>query len=53
MDLFQSVFSSFYKPRWREEFEYKMYDLEKRTGLTKYELKKVADALEELKIIQL
>jgi hypothetical protein len=53
MGLFDLWFGGLEKPRWRENYDDKMYQLEKRTGLTKEQLKKVADAMQELEIIQL
>jgi hypothetical protein len=52
-DLFDLWFGGVERPRWREEYEMKMYQLEKRTGLNKEQLKKVADAIQELEIIKL
>lgn len=52
-DLFELWFGGAKKPRWREEYEMKMYQLEKRTGLNKDQLSKVADAIHELEIIKL
>lgn len=46
-------FGAYEKPRWRENYENKMYQLEKKTGLNKEQLKKVADAMQELEIIKL
>jgi hypothetical protein len=53
MGLIEDLFRSAERPKWREEFEYRMYELENRTGLTKDQLRRVADALEELKVIRL
>lgn len=41
------------KPRWRENFDEQMYLLERKTGLTKHQLRKVADTMQELKIVKL
>ena len=51
--VFDLWFGGNEKPRWRENYEMKMYQLEKRTGLNKEQLKKVADAIQELEIIKL
>lgn len=52
-DLFDLWFGGADKPRWREDYDIKMYQLEKRTGLNKDQLKRVADAIQELEIIKL
>lgn len=52
-DLFELWFSANEKPKWRTEFEYNMSDIKRKTGLTKEQLNKVADVLEELRIIRL
>jgi hypothetical protein len=52
--MFEFLFPRFEpKPRWREEFELRIGDLELRTGMDRRELMKVADAIEQLKIIRL
>ncbi len=53
LGVLESWFTVEEKPKWREEFETKMYKLEDQTGLTRKELLKVADAMELLKIIRL
>jgi len=53
MDLFDRWFGGLEKPRWRENYDFKMYELQKRTGLSKEQLKKVAEAIHELDIIKL
>jgi hypothetical protein len=52
--MFDFLFPRFEpKPRWREEFELRIRDLEYKTGMDRRELIKVADALEQLNIIRL
>lgn len=41
------------RPKWRQEFDNRLWEIEKKTGLSEKELRKVADAFEELKIIRL
>lgn len=38
--------------KWRVEFEERMMEIEKKTGLSREELIRVADVLEEMKIIR-
>lgn len=41
------------KPRWREDFEYKIREIEKKSGIKREQLLKLADVLEEMEIIRL
>ena len=53
MDLFDRWFGGLEKPKWRENYDRNLSRLEYQTGLTKDQLKKVADAIQELNIIKL
>lgn len=40
------------KPKWKIEFEENIYEIGKKTGLTREELIRVANVMEEMKIIK-
>lgn len=51
-DIFEAWFGK-QKPRWKQEFEERVWEIEKKTGVSKKDLMKVAEALEQLRIIRL
>jgi hypothetical protein len=40
------------KPKWRVEFEEKMLEIERKTGLSREELIRVVNVIEEMRIIR-
>lgn len=50
-DIFELWFGVDERPRWRDTFDDQMYQLERKTGLSREQLTKVADTLIELRII--
>jgi hypothetical protein len=40
------------KPKWKVEFEERIYEIERKTGLSREELLRVANVLEEMNIIR-
>lgn len=50
---YSSWLNTYDKPKWREEFELRIGELEMKSGIDRNDLFRFADLLEELKIIRL